>query len=485
MSPRVLFCTALLAGLSARADWMDHFAVREDVGIHKAPYLGPAELVLIPVEVDGHPKLAPELLASFFGTENPTGFVRYYETASLGRYRPKVTVTPTVRYAACPLPAATFPGCAVARGDIAAFTAGIDMIRDVIGKARDQGVDFSKLDVNGRRGGPDGWADGVMILTNTPFGGIAFPIGYYNRGDNLSGGSGGPLIVNGVKIGHVAISGRGDVPVMVHEFGHLLGLTDLYDENGNYEGLHYSFMGSWGYSYDIALPDAETRFRLRWANWFQVQGTMRVVVPPAETTGQVYRLGTGDEYFLVENRGPGVFDGEMTLRGLVVNHVDRRVRINGEEGRFQERLADCVNCDAWHPYIRLAQADGRFGVEAGEKANDGEDLFRDGDALRPDPEELPLGTGHRVESTNYYAGAQSGFVIRDIKVRADGNIEATFEAPGSGQCGDTLCPEGEGCAPVACGPRPGEVSCSAGPWGLAPLSVLALGGLLRRRRRCR
>lgn len=461
---------------------MDHFAVREDVGIHKAPYLGPAELVIIPVEVDGHPSMAPELLASFFGTENPTGFVRYYETASLGRYQPKVTVAPTVRYQTCPLPAATFPGCAVARGDIAAFTAGIDMIRDVVSRARDQGVDFSKFDVNGRRGGPDGWADGVMILTNTPFGGIAFPFGYYNRGDNLAGGTGGPLVVNGVKIGHVAIAGKGDVPVMVHEFGHLLGLTDLYDENGNYDGLNYSFMGSWNYSWNIVLPDAETRFRLRWANWFQVQGTMRVVIPPAETTGQVYRLGSGDEYFLVENRGPGAFDADMAVRGLVVNHVDRRVRINGEEGRFQERLADCVNCDAFHPYIRLVQADGKFQVEKGERASDVDDLFREGDSLKADPDNLPLSRDHQVQSTNYYSGEASGFAIRDVKVLPNGNIEATFEAPESGQCGEVLCPEGEACAPIACGPRPGEAACAAAPAALLPWAVLALSGLWRRRR---
>jgi M6 family metalloprotease-like protein len=481
---RFAFALLLLTSGSAFADWMDHFAVREDVGYHKAPYLGPAELMIIPVEVDGHPPLAKELLTSFFGPDNQTGFVKYYETASLGRYKPHVTIAPTVKYATCPLPAATFPNCAVARGDIAAFAAGIDMIRDVVAKARDLGADFSAIDVNGRRGGPDGWADGVMILTNTEFGGIAFPIGYYNRGDNLAGGTGGPLIVNGVKISHVAIAGEGRVTVMVHEFGHLLGLTDLYDENGNYDGLNYSFMGSWSYGYNIVLPDAETRFRLRWANWFQVQGTMRVVIPPAENTGQVYRLGFGDEYFTVENRGPGVFDGDMKARGLVVNHVDRR-RLNGEEGRFQERLAECVNCDPFHPYIRLVQGDGRFQVEANQPVSDLEDLFREGDSLKADPENIPLSRDHQVQSTNYYSGDPSGFAIRDIVVRTDGNIEATLEAPASGQCDETLCAEGDGCAPVACGPRAGEAACAIAPAALAPWALVALLVALRRRRALR
>jgi hypothetical protein len=322
-----------------------------------------------------------------------------------------------------------------------------------------------------------------MILTNTEFGGIAFPIGYYNRGDNLAGGTGGPLIVNGVKISHVAIAGEGKAPVLVHEFGHVLGLTDLYDETGVYDGLEYSTMGSWNYSYNIVNFDAETRFRLRWANWFQVQGSMHVVIPPVESTGQVYRLGFGDEYFLVENRGPGTFDADMKLRGLIVNHVDRRVRINGDEGRFQERIANCVDCDPFHPYIRFVQADGLFQVEAGKSPNEADDLFRDGDTLKADPDNIGLSKDHQVQSTNYYSGDPSGFSIRDITVRADGNIEATLEAPSSGQCDETLCSEGDGCQPVACGPRPGEATCAVAPMMAMPwLAFLLLRVLCRRER---
>ena len=63
------------------------------------------------------------------------------------------------------------------------------MIRDVVKKSAEAGVDFSAYDVNSRKGGPDGWADGVMLFTNVDFGGIAFPFAYFNRGDNLNGGT--------------------------------------------------------------------------------------------------------------------------------------------------------------------------------------------------------------------------------------------------------------------------------------------------------
>jgi M6 family metalloprotease-like protein len=473
---RLLLPAFLCAASAAQADYMDHFVQREDVGPRKAPYLGDAKVLLIPLEVAGYPPIDVAALERFFSPDDPNGFVAYYETASLGRYRPRVTVAPKVSYAECPLPKAQFPSCSVARGDINAFTAGMDMMRDVVRRADAAGLDFSAFDVNGRKGVADGWIDGVMLLTNVPFGCIAFPFAYFNRGDNLAGATGGPLLVDGLKIGHFAIAGESDRFVMVHEFGHLLGLTDLYDESNQYAGLNLSFMGAWYYDPKIPLPDAETRFRLRWANWHQVQGRQRVTIRPAETTGDVYRLGTGDEYFLVENRGArgNVFDGAVTKPGLAVFHVDRTVKLgNGQEGQFVQRILDCVNCDPWHPYIRLVQADGRFDIEADGRFDSG-DLFGPGQFLRPDDRQLPLSKDNAVNSTNLYSGALSGVRLEDLRMLDDGSIEVTLDAPAEGQCDERLCAEGEGCAPVTCGAPPAKTGCGVGE-GLGPsLAVLLL-----------
>ncbi len=481
---RLFVFACCLAATVARADYMDHFVMREDVGPRKAPYLGDARLLLIPVEVAGFPPLDAVALERFFSPEDPTGFVRYFETASLGRYRPRVTVAPKVAYGECPLPADRFPGCVVARGDINAFTAGMDMMREVVKRTRDAGFSFAPFDVNGRRGAADGWIDGVMVLTNVPFGGIAFPFAYFNRGDNLAGGTGGPLVVDGVKIGHFAIAGESDVLVMVHEFGHLLGLTDLYDEAGRYDGLHLSFMGAWHYDAKIPLPDAETRWRLRWADWHQVQGRQRVRLLPAETSGQVYRVGIGDEYFLVENRGPGgTFDRGVPERGLAVFHVDRTVKLGGVEGNFVNRILDCVNCDAWRPYVRLVQADGRFDIEKNQAVGPG-DLFTDGAFLRPDERGLPVSKDNQVNSSNLYSGAVSGFRLDDVRVLADGSIEVTLIAPEAGQCDERLCADGEACAPTSCGASTVPEGCGCGaPGGLLALAALGLLGRPRPRRR--
>ncbi len=470
---RLFVAFLVCVGPLARADYMDHFFIREDVGNHKAPYLGDAQVLLIPIEVAGFPPIDEAALRTFFSPEDPNGFVKYYETASLGRYRPRVTLAPKVSYASCPLPAAQFPTCAVARGDINAFTAGMDMMREAVKKTDEAGFDFSAFDVNGRRGTADGWIDGVMLLTNVPFGGIAFPFAYFNRGDNLAGGTGGPLQVDGLKLGHFAIAGENDRFVMVHEFGHLLGLTDLYDESGTYDGLALSVMGSWGYDPNIPLPDAETRFRLRWGNWHQVQGRQRVTIHPAETTGELYRLGVGDEYFLVENRGPGgAFDRGLPERGLAIYHVDRTVKLGGNEGQFVERILDCVNCDPWHPYISLQQADGAFEIERNRRFGRG-DLFGTGEFLRPDPRNLAVSATNMANSTNLWSGAQSGFLIDDVRVLPDGSIEVMLDAPATGQCEERLCAEGEGCAPITCAEAPKREGCSTGE-GLGPALALLL-----------
>jgi hypothetical protein len=257
---------------------------------------------------------------------------------------------------------------------------------------------------------------------------------------------------------------------MIHEFGHLLGLTDLYDESSRYAGLYLSWMGAWSYGPEIPLPDAESRFRLRWGSWHQVQGRETLLIRPAERSGDFVRVGTGDEYFLIENRGPGRYDQDLPVRGLAVYHVDRRVKLDGREGTFFNRLIDCVQCDPFHPYIRLQQADGRLDIELGGALQADEDLFRPGDVLEGD-------------ATSFYSGARSGFRLADLELLEDGSIRATVEGPAEGQCGESLCESGDGCQPVTCGPQPvGPSGCAAAPGGSALAALAGAGWALRRRR---
>ena len=174
-----------------------------------------------------------------------------------------------------------------------------------------------------------------------------------------------------------------------------------------------------------------------------------MTIHPAETSGEVYRLGTGDEYFLIENRGPGgAFDRSLPERGLAVFHVDRTVKLGGQEGQFVNRILDCVNCDPWHPYIRLLQADGLFEIERNQRFGPG-DLFRPGSSLRPDTRGSGVSALNEVNSTNLYSGASAGLrARRRAACSTTARIEVTLDAPETGQCDERLCADGEGCAPV-------------------------------------
>lgn len=471
----------LAASFSAHADYVDVFRTRDGVGPQKVPYLGRSQVLLIPVEVAGFPDLDMPTLRGYFSTTNATGFTTYYRTASLGRFEPVVTIAPTVKFDTCPLPAAQFPGCAVKRGDVASLVQGMEMMRQIVRRADAAGTDFGQFDANGRSGTPDGFIDGLMILTNTPFGGIAFPFGYFNTDDNLAGGKGGPMVVDGVKISMLGIGGNGSFRVLTHEFGHLLGMTDLYDELDQWDGVYFSPMGAWHYDVKPPLPDAEMRLRLRWSTWHQVSGKQTVTIQPSEKSGEIYRMGVGDEYFLVENRGPGgVFDKDFTARGLIVYHVDRTKLGPSTEGQFVQRLIDCMSCNPWHPFIRILEADKKTDMQEGGKPDYAADLWRDGDTLGPDPTGTPFSFHHRTISTNWYSGEASGFSMQDIKVNGDGTITVTFDGPKTGQCDDSICETTElGCGPSTCGAPPVAKTGCAASEGLWP--ALALLWFARRR----
>src|SRR5207237_9369120 len=130
----------------------------------------------------------------------------------------------------------------------------------------------------------------VMMIVNVPGVGLAFPIEYVNSGSNLAGGTGGAFVLDGIKVPYVAIGGTSSVNgkvafeyVVLHEFGHLLGLADLYYEHPsagdpypNFQGLHFSLMGDYAYDDKAILPDAESRRALGWQETRLVSGVETV-----------------------------------------------------------------------------------------------------------------------------------------------------------------------------------------------------------------
>ena len=498
---RAALCLLVAAAPAARADFIDLWANKIDMPVNKAPRSGQSKLLLIPVQIDYTgpngklPALDVARLTTFF-TGAPAvetlNFKGFFQAASNKKFTPDVKVAPLVRYDGCPAMLAGSADCTITRGDVSALKAGMDFVRDVFRRVHDEGkVDFGQFDANGLGGEPDGYADGVMLIVNLPDIGLAFPISYVNSGSNLAGGTGGPLVLDGIKIPYVAIGGSSTVAgkvafeyVMLHEFGHVLGLADLYHEHSfigtdtypKWEGLHFSLMGDYPYDERATLPDAESRRALNWQETKLISGTETVTLQPAAAGGAVVKLGqlgaNRQEYFLAEVRGPvGPLDllsdgAGKPAWGLAVYHVDWSRGPKAAQGAWTERLIDCLDCDPFRPFIRNLESSNQWGlVFAGPMrpssssggrigiSDDGVLFTNTGLASLDNPG--PLSVSNHYTSTNFYDGSQSGIRIDNVQLNADHSVTATFTAPFvADPCADVTCAPLEQC--VRSGPRMGN-----------------------------
>jgi M6 family metalloprotease-like protein/MYXO-CTERM domain-containing protein len=493
--PTLALSLSLFAS-TARADFADHFARRTDIPLNKAPVRGHSRALIIPIEVAGHPTVDVNELNAFFGDGGI--FPHYFDVASHGQFHVDVTVAPVVHYDTCPLPA-EFTNCAVPRGDTDALGPALDVLRDAIRRTHDDGgIRYTDFDINGINQTPDGTVDGLLLLTNTTFGGIALPIAQLNSGDNLDGGTGGTFLMDGVLLPYISIAGTKEI--LLHEFGHQLGLTDLYDQDSYEGGLDLSLMGNWRYDDKPDLLDAESRYRMSWAHTVHITQPMTVDLPPAEANGGfIIRVGGDTEYFLLENRGPGptnqpVVDQILSHRGVAIYHVDWSVGPSPDEGAFVDRLIDCVTCNEYHPFILNLPEPGhpyRWLADGGSYVYEDE-LYVDGDSVGPDTSGQAFSATHPAISTNWYTNQSSGITFTVVGHTGD-TFQVKIDQPASTCTEPRPCPAENVCPDETC-TLPGSQSdggpntdskkgcgcqSSDGLFGLIGLLVAALG--LRRR----
>ncbi|MHB8996502.1 MAG: M6 family metalloprotease domain-containing protein [Armatimonadota bacterium] len=168
----------------------------------------------------------------------------------------------------------------------------------------------------------------------------------------------------------------GEIGVFAHEFGHALGLPDLYDYGYDSWGIGmYSMMafGTWGGGGSRPVGfDAYCKELLGWNKPAVITSTkMAAPLPAAETSPVAYKLWTagavGNEYFLVENRQRLGFDAALPAEGVMIWHIDR--------------LGS--NDDQWHPpmapqkhyMVALEQADGLWSLEKAANMGEASDSF--------------------------------------------------------------------------------------------------------------
>ncbi len=479
--------------LPARGDFIDHFATTGDVGQMKVPRRGSAPVLVIPVIIDDEPFETPftteqaflAQLRQFYAPAASGGnsFAGYYGLASQGRYEPQPVVVAPVHFPTCPV-LGGYAGCRIPRdgglssGDL---RGAVDLLRDTIryideilacaklgpGGGRrctsGGGVVFTDYDHSGPAGMADHFADGVILVSNGPFPGITLPVKWLaeNAILRLTLPPLPTFSYDGVTVGAVAISGRTNArpvsQISIHEFGHLLGFADLYNERQTTTDLPYSVMGGWQYMAAAPLHDPFSRGMIGWANIQEVSGSQTYVLRPAREGGPVLKLGTGDEYFLAEYRtGAPDLDADLTIPGGVLLERVRLSKLPAPDpGRFLRTLSNCVNCSAWDPLVMIEEADGRYDLQTGGPVDDAADLFLTADAIGPSTDTSPRSATHPIFSTNRLSGAPTGTSLRVLEVHSNYAVVAA-EAPVLGDlCADLnrqLCRE-LSCSAGLCGDR--------------------------------
>ena len=252
------------------------------------------------------------------------------------------------------------------------------MIENAIA-ALDASIDFSQFDNDGPDGIPnsgddDGDVDSLFFVHSGP--------GQEQSGEESDiwshawAFSGGLSTNDGVSIYRYSVEPEMLVDgtlmtmgVFAHEYGHVLGLPDLYDTDYSSGGI-----GEWGLmsggSWTAREGDpvgsspshmtAWSKMQMGWLDPVIINAvTPGVLIPPAETSPVAYRVfrqgeAGGNEYFLIENRRALGFDEGLLRRqiayglaqpeGLVIYHIDDNQGSNSDD---LHRLVDVVDASPW------------------------------------------------------------------------------------------------------------------------------------------
>ena len=253
------------------------------------------------------------------------------------------------------------------------------MVEDAIAAA-DAEINFLQYDSDG-----DGFVDALFVVHAGPgFEETGDPNMIHSHQWDLSASPNGYYQTDdGVKIGEYSVEPEErasgaiiSIGVFCHEFGHVLGLPDLYDYDYDSEGVgNWCIMagGSWGG--DSQSPETPVHFsawckkELGWIDPTPITAdSTGISLSNAEDNPQVYRfIETGKKYFLMENRQKTGFDAKLYNSGILIWHIDETQPNNDHQ---------CVDvpCEA-HYQVALEQADGLYDLENNVNRGDAGDPY--------------------------------------------------------------------------------------------------------------
>ncbi len=245
-----------------------------------------------------------------------------------------------------------------------------DMIVDAI-YAADEDIDFSRYDSDG-----DGIVDGLFVV-------------HAGEPDENGGGNGeeiwshyysiSPVIVDGVKIiDYETVSEDSPIGIIGHEFGHYLGLPDLYDtvqDDGISKGTaEWSIMGYGGYMDPPGSFDPWSKLYLGWLDdssyqIVQANNYYTIVEDTSSLGTRYYALPISDsEVFFIENRHEAKLINGDNAGGIVIWHVDEDIIVDsGNWNGCSGTRWDCntVNGDADYKLIDVEET-GEQNIDIGD-----------------------------------------------------------------------------------------------------------------------
>jgi hypothetical protein len=171
--------------------------------------------------------------------------------------------------------------------------------------------------------------------------------------------------------------------VYAHEFGHVLGLPDLYDRDdsdGNSEGIgEWCLMasGSWMGWYGDTPSHMSSWCKIQ-MGWMEAttldNSSTNVEIPQLVTSPFALKVWEDDyhwsRYFLIENRQAIGFDSEIHGPGLIVYHIDENRGWGNNGWSFGP-----VNDDEQNKLVDLEEADGDNDLDNEVNRGDNGDPF--------------------------------------------------------------------------------------------------------------
>jgi M6 family metalloprotease-like protein len=207
--------------------------------------------------------------------------------------------------------------------------------------------------------------------------------------------------------------------VYVHEFGHWLGLPDLYCTSSATCAIEgpgdWSLMSQGSYNIDPAHPtwygsspahlDAWSLARIGWINPQTVSAYQSIILYPVSSVPAptiaapgtnvikaTASTGNAQQYFLIENRQQTGYDAGLPGHGLLVWLIDQSV-INSNIS------TNTINNNPSHPGVKLIEADNDWALISGTNSGTASDPFPG--SPKPNTRLTPMTTPSSVPYTNY------------------------------------------------------------------------------------